>query len=214
LVAAGIVAEENSIFQTLMSMQPTFVLKPIVPPARSAMAPNETEPALNVVTVYQDPLTRNWATELWDRVGQLVGQETLCRKSWKIPDLMEPSVFTEAVQVAAAADVLVVSVRDTGALPINLCVWISAWLPRRNGRAGALVALIGVPPRPDAQGVRVYGYLEAVARRAGLDFLPRARKLPEEPLAIPSRQRLARQSTARYPCGKGYSAQAGVLNVR
>jgi hypothetical protein len=86
----------------------------------------------------------------------------------------------DAVQAAAKADVLVVSIRDAGELPVDLYVWIDAWMPRRTRRPGAMVALIGVPPQPDPQSGRAHKYLEAVSRRVGLDFLPRERKLPEE----------------------------------
>ena len=148
------------------------------------MARNEIEPALNVATVYQDPLTRQWTTELWDQVGQLVGGGSICHQSWKISDLTDARVFADAVQAVAQADVLVVSVRDAGELPVNLYVWIDAWMPRRAGREGALVALIGVPPQPDTRAGHAHTYLETVARWTGLDFLPRERKLPEEPSAL------------------------------
>jgi hypothetical protein len=144
------------------------------------MLSKENEPALNVATVYQDPLTRHWAAELWDRVGHLVGQGGICQQSWKIGSLTDAQVFAGAVQAAAEADVLVASVRDAGELPIDLYVWIDAWMPRRTARAGALVALIGVSPQPDAKCGHAHEYLEAVARRVGLDFLPRERKLPEQ----------------------------------
>jgi hypothetical protein len=150
---------------------------------QAARAPRESEAPLKVVTMYQDPLTRYWATELWDRVEQLIHCEDICRKAWKTSDLPQADVFADAVQAAAEADVLVISVRDTGALPLLLHVWIDAWIPKRAGREGALVALIGMPAHQDTQSDRAYQYLEAVARRAGLDFLPRERKLPEEPLA-------------------------------
>jgi len=161
-------------------MHRTSVLKRVVPSAQAARAYGETEPVLKVATVYQDPLTHHWATELWERVGQLIGGEGVCHQTWKISGLMEPGVFVDSVRAAAEADVLVLSVRDAGELPINLYVWIDAWMPRRAGRAGALVALIGVSP----QSGRAHEYLGAVARRAGLDFLPRERKLPEEPSAF------------------------------
>jgi hypothetical protein len=183
LVAACIVAQDNSVFQTLMSMHPTTVLKPTVPRARAAIAPNETEPALKVATVYQDSLTRHWTTELWGQVGQLVGGGCISHQTWKISDLTDARVFTDAVQAAAEADVVVVSARDAGELPMNLYVWIHAWMPRRAGREGALVALLGVPAQPDAESGRVHACLETVARWTGLDFLPRERKLPEEPSA-------------------------------
>jgi hypothetical protein len=57
-------------------------------------------------------------------------------------------------------------------------------MPRRAGRPGAMVALIGVPPQPDAQSGRAHKYLESVTRRVGLDFLPRERKLPARSSAL------------------------------
>ena len=127
-------------------MQRTTMLNRFLPYAQPARPPSETEPALKVATIYQDPLTRHWATELWERVGQLIGTEDVRRQSWKISELTDPRVFLDAVQAAAEADVLVVSVRDTGELPISLYVWVDAWVPSRSGPAGALVALIGMPP--------------------------------------------------------------------
>ncbi len=151
---------------------------------RPASAADQTEPVLNVTSVYQDPLTHQWCTELWERVEPLIGRGGTCRKSWNVGRLAEPVAFDNAVEAAAEADVLVISVRAAGDLPLTLRVWIDAWMPRRAGRAGALVALIGLPGRPDAQSRRARQYFETVARQGGLDFLPRERKLPEEPLAL------------------------------
>jgi hypothetical protein len=141
---------------------------------------------LNVATVYQDPLTRSWAAELWDRVGELISQKSVGRQSWRIDELKDPRVFAEAGQAAAEADVLVISVRDAGEWPASLQVWIDSWLPRRVAREGALVALIGVPGRPDSQSGRAHQYLARVAGEAGLDFLPRERKLPDAASATSS----------------------------
>ncbi len=156
----------------------------MVPSNRAGVASSETEPALRVVTLYQDSLTRQWTAELWGRVEKLVGLGGGRHRSWKIGDLMKPDIFAESVQAAREADVLVVSVRDAGELPMSLYMWVDAWLPNRTGREGALVALIGVPSQPDAQSGRAHAYLESVARQAGLDFLPRERKLPGKPAAL------------------------------
>jgi hypothetical protein len=135
---------------------------------------------LNVVIIYQDPLTWYWASELWDRMGRLIDSGGICRKSWKIGDLTQADVFADSVRAAAKAHVLVVAVRDAGQFPMTLSVWMDAWVPNRVGPAGgALVALIGVAPQPDSQSGRAYKYLESVANRAGLDFLPNERKLPQ-----------------------------------
>jgi hypothetical protein len=170
------------------------------------MVSMDAEPALRVVTVYQDPLTRHWATELWDRVGQLIGGEGVCRQSWKMSDLTDPRVFMDSVRAAAAADVLVVSVRDTGELPTSLSVWIDAWIPGRAGTTGALVALIGVPPQPDAQSGRAYRYLEVAARKAGLDFLPHERKLPEQPWALSNPGKIGQTASRTIPVAAGTSS--------
>lgn len=122
LVAARIVAKENSIFKGLIRMQRTSVLNQYAPSVQTARVSRDPEPALSVVTVYQDPLTRHWATELWERVGQLISNEAVCHQSWKMSDLTDPRVFMDAVRAAEEADVLLVAVRDTGELPIGLFV--------------------------------------------------------------------------------------------
>jgi len=114
----------------------------------------------------------------------------------------------DSVRAAAEADVLVVSVRDTGELSISLYAWIDTWLPLRAGRAGALVALLGVPPRPDAQSGRAHAYLEAVARRTGLDFLPRERKLPEAPFALSIPPKFSQMTSRTMPFAAGASSFA------
>jgi hypothetical protein len=177
------VAQEDSILQLQLNMQRVTAIDRTVPYEQAARAPNGSEPALNVVTLYQDPLTRHWAAELWGRVGQLIHCGDICHKSWRLSDLSQADVFADAVQAAARADVLVISVRDEGELPPFLHKWIEAWMPKRAGLEGALVALLGVPALQGAQSDRAYHCLEAVARSAGLDFLPRERKLPEKLLA-------------------------------
>jgi hypothetical protein len=184
-------------------MQQNAVLAQLGPSRQVAMASKDDEPGLKVVTVYQDPLTRHWATELWERVEQLISGEGVCRQSWKISDLTDPRVFMDAVQAAAEADVLVVSVRDTRELPIGLYVWIDSWIPSRAGPAGALVALIGVPPEPDAQSGRAYQYLESVARKAGLDFLPHERKLPEQPSTLSNSGKIGHTVSRAIPLAAG-----------
>jgi len=187
------------------------VLSRTAPATQAARAPAETEPTLDVVTVYQDPWTRHWAMELWDRVGQLIADMGVCRKSWKISDLTQALIFGDAVQAAAEAHVLVVSVLDVGQLPTSLCVWIDAWMPNRVGPAGgALVALIGVPQQPDIQSGRAYAYLESVAKRAGMDFVPHERKLPQEAFALPAFSGIMRAANITTPDPEEYPAKARV----
>jgi len=178
-----------------------------------AEASLEADVALNVTILYQDLLTLRWATELWDRLGRLVGSGGIHSKSWKLSHLACPEVFWDSVQAAARAHVLVVSVRDDEEFPANLCAWTDGWLAKRAGPGGALVALIGVPPQPSHQSGRAYAYLAAAARRAGLDFLPDERKLPEGHSISSNRATEARQSTRRWssPGRRAATAQVGAL---
>jgi hypothetical protein len=136
--------------------------------------------ALNVVVVYEDELTWSWAREVCAHVRQLVGKEWLRSLSWKVEELTHPRVLPEAVQAAVGADVIVVSVCAREEMPIDLCVWFDAWLPRRPRRAGALVSLIGLPAQAAGRRPMIPDYLRAVARKGGLDYMPRERKLPAQ----------------------------------
>ena len=84
-----VVAKANSSLKTLTLCTRNRLLSEDAAARRTArpVRSSETEPALNVVIVYQDPLTRHWATDLWDRVGQLIDSGGICRKSWKLSDL-------------------------------------------------------------------------------------------------------------------------------
>ena len=180
LGARGGVAEADSALQTLYGMRRRCVLKRSARPEPAAKAEDENELALNLVVLYEDTLTRHWATELWSRVDALIGSGGICRKTWRIRDLTQPDIFADAVRAAARAHVLVISLHDAGMLPPRFCDWAEAWVSDRIASGGAMVALIGVHPRPDAASGQVYAYLETLARRAGLDYLPHERKLPDE----------------------------------
>jgi hypothetical protein len=102
-------------------------------------------------------------------------------EAWEIGDLTRLGILSDAVRFATVADVIVVSVCATEELPPDLCAWIDAWLPRRHRRAGALVALIGISEQSSPWFSHTLDYLQAVAHRGQLDFLPRECKLPVVP---------------------------------
>jgi hypothetical protein len=143
-----------------------------------AMAPDEAAYSLNIAGVYQDSVTRDWAMQTCRRATQLVGEESVQKAWYDANSLGDPVTFLDAVRAALVADVIVVSVYAADELPLDLYVWVQAWLPRRRSRAGALTALIGVAEPPDSRFVRTVEYLQAVASRAQLDFIPQERKRP------------------------------------
>jgi hypothetical protein len=143
-----------------------------------AMAPDEAAYSLSIAGVYQDSVTRYWAMQSCRRATQLAGEESVQDTWYNANSLSDPGIFLDAVRAALVADVIVVSVYAADELPLDLYVWVQAWLPRRRSRAGALTALIGVAEPPDSRFVRTVEYLQAVASRAQLDFIPQERKRP------------------------------------
>jgi hypothetical protein len=158
--------------------------KPPVPPDQAAMSPDESEYALNIAGVYQDVVTRDWAMQTCRRATQLAGEERIQNTWYHAGSLSDPGTLLEAVCAALAADVIVIAVYAVEELPLDLYVWIDAWLPRRASRVGALAAVIGVAEPLEPQSVRTRQYLEAVARKAQLDFIPQERQRPGAP-ALP-----------------------------
>lgn len=154
------------------------ILERIAPSGEAPIARAEDKPALNVTMVYEDPTSLEWITEMWDRVTQMAGDENISFASWSIDSLAWPEMFAEAVSSAAQADVIVIAVSAAERLPIDLCVWIGAWVSRRARRAGALVALISLPRKRGLQALSTRDFMRMVALKGGLDFFPQERVLP------------------------------------
>jgi hypothetical protein len=136
------------------------------------VGPTKSEYALNIVGVYQDPLSQSWGMPMCRLATQLAGEENVREIWYDVHSLGDDQVLMAAVRATLVADVIVVSVHAAEELPLGLYVWIDAWLPRRTSRAGALTALIGAEEPRDTQSFRTREYLRAVARKARLDFIP------------------------------------------
>lgn len=143
-----------------------------------AVAPDELEYTLNIAGIYQDSVTRDWAMQSCRQATQLAGGERVQNTWYNTNSLSDPGILLNAVRAAVAADVIVISVYAADELPLDLYVWIEAWLPRRLSRRGALAALVGVAQPLDSPSVRTLEYLQALARKAQLDFIPQQRERP------------------------------------
>ena len=161
-------------------MEQTNILERTAPLDVVDFAPSETDPgyALNVAMVYQDALTRKWATEVCDQVTRLAGKNAVHCSQWEISRLNDLCVLKDAILMTMVADVILVSIYDAEELPKDFRVWMDAWLARRYQPAGALIALISVPGELSVQTKLARDYLRAVARKGRLDFLLRERRLP------------------------------------
>ena len=136
---------------------------------------NLVSEVFSAAVLYEDRETRNRVLEVGRHLQAKVGEEVELRFSWwRFDFLSEMRLAEQAAQAAMLADMLVISAHPGRGLPLVFTQWIEGWLPRRTQRESVLVALIGSPE--DSSEDAACNYLQAIARRAGMDYL--ARPLP------------------------------------
>jgi len=140
--------------------------------------------SVNAVFVYEDATTREWAREAHDRMLKLAGKEALRPTWWRLDNLRAPGVLAAATSTAMRADVIVVAVAGTDALPLPFYTWISSWMPNRLQGGGVLAALVGKTKQARSRSGRIAKYLREVARAARLEFLSETRKLVGNPKPV------------------------------
>ena len=165
-------------------------------------APRQSGYELNIVGVYQDPLTQSWGLPMCRLATDLVGEDLVHNTWYDVHSLSDLGILLPAVRAALVADVIVVSVYAADELPLDLYVWINAWLPRRNSREGAFTALIGAEKPQDSQSVRTLKYS---LKRAGHHCSVRP---PTTKLTNPWPR-----NTTEWENQKTYSAFRGLLRV-
>jgi len=133
--------------------------------------PDEVGQDLSVVIMGEDMAMARAAAEMLKPVELNCGAEGRL-----IPQLWHPDflIFNElrelAAMAAAAADIVVVSVRAGKEMPGMLQLWMKRWLDLRPDRPGALVAVLdsGLDTPDAAQDLR--SQLKAAAVRGNMDF--------------------------------------------
>jgi hypothetical protein len=159
-------------------MKAVELLKRTVLTDEVSIASDESGHTLNIAGVYQDRVTQDWAMQTCHWATQMARAGRVHNSWFNVNSLGDSGIFVDAVCAALLADVIVVSVYAADELPLDLCAWFEAWLPRRAARVGALTALVGVAEPLDSQSARTFEYLQAVARKGQLDFIPQERKRP------------------------------------
>lgn len=169
-------------------MKEVETLKPTVSVDDVTIVADESGYVLNIVGIYQDTVTRDWAIQICQQATQSARVGHVQNSWFNVHSLGDSGVFEDAVGAALRADVIVVSIYAADELPLELCVWFEAWLARRPVRVSALTALIGVADPLDSESLRTIKYLEGVARKGQLDFIPQERQRPVVSLGSPARQ--------------------------
>src|SRR5262245_24286755 len=134
------------------------------------VCPKSTSP-VNLVMVYEDEVTREWARGVYERVARLAGKNGVRPTWWRLNNLTEPGVLAAAVSTGMRADVVVVASAATEGLPLPFYVWVKQWMSHRLQPGGTLVAMLGKPTLKNAESGRVGDYLRNVANQARMSFV-------------------------------------------
>jgi hypothetical protein len=127
----------------------------------------------NVVIMYEDFGTGARAKKGLDYVAEELGNDFEFRHTmWRLDILQDPKLNTLAAPALAEADLLIISLRGEGQLPVKIRALIDTRLKEETNRDCALVALFETAA--SATRSPVYACLANLARQHGLDFFEQA----------------------------------------
>ena len=135
----------------------------------------ETRAKVYVVVAYEDTATRDRAIGVCDGIFAQLGPETDCEISWwRFSYLCDPTLAAQAADAAAQAGLILFSTHAGAGLPPHVRDWIELWVSRKSTQPSALAALIGMVGDAQQGLTPIHYYLQSVASRARMDFMPHA----------------------------------------
>ncbi len=136
---------------------------------RAATLGGGRENDLRVVICYEDFESGVRAMDMYQRLLES-GSSNCPLKIWKIEPLGIPQLLTDAIQDAASADMIILSVRGDRPLPYEALPWLESLRNDGNGGEKAIVFLVDPKECGSAAAVLASGYLERLAAKSGLRF--------------------------------------------
>jgi hypothetical protein len=138
-------------------------------------------PLLKVAVLYEDSATRDHAAFVATHLAARLGGEVKLQTSWwRIHDLCDPRVGWEATEAAVGADVIVFALHAGREIPPEMRNWVESWVDSREHAVGAIAGLIGITSSPDNWISPRHQFLQQLAMRAGMDYLPQGYFDPHE----------------------------------
>ncbi len=135
------------------------------------LAPYEAGKDLSAMVLSEDSALARSACEILKRLGLNLAEEgRLIHQLWHPEFLIFNELRELAAVEAAAADIIMISVREGRELPEMIKRWVKRWLELRGDRPGALVAVLDSDlDEPDAAR-GILSQLKESAALGHLDF--------------------------------------------
>jgi len=128
---------------------------------------------LVVSAVHEDTATGARTEEFCRTLAQCLSPNcVLAKELWPLTELRTTQLRAIAAKEAAAADLVIVSVHHSEALPSEVKSWIDLWLKQRSSRPAVLLALFDPPYLGTSSSI--HAYLEDVASKGNMEFQTRS----------------------------------------
>ena len=125
----------------------------------------------NVVVIYEDGPAGRRAKHFYDKlVHELEDECAFSLQLWSFQVLAIPELRESAVESAAQADFVILSLHGKAGLPVNIRKWIETWSKLIIGQDLALITLVDQSTTRDGTNASALAYLKRLAKRTKVDF--------------------------------------------
>ena len=125
----------------------------------------------NVVVIYEDGPAGRRAKHFYDKlVHELEDECAFSLQLWSFQVLAIPELRESAIQSAAQADFVILSLHGKAGLPVDIREWIETWSKLIIGKGSALIALVDRSTTRGGTNASALAYLKGVAKRTEVDF--------------------------------------------
>jgi hypothetical protein len=125
----------------------------------------------NVVVIYEDGPAGRRAKHFYDKlVHELEDECAFSLQLWSFQVLAIPELRESAIESAAQADFVILSLHGKAGLPVDIREWIETWSKLIIGKGSALIALVDKSTTRGGTNASALAYLKGVAKRTEVDF--------------------------------------------
>jgi hypothetical protein len=124
-----------------------------------------------VVVIYEDGPAGRRAKHFYDKlIHELEEECAFSLQLWSFQVLAIPELRESAVESAAQADFVILSLHGKAGLPVDIREWIETWSKLIIGKDLALITLVDKSTTRDGTNASALPYLKRLAKRTKVDF--------------------------------------------
>jgi hypothetical protein len=125
----------------------------------------------NVVVIYEDGPAGRRAKHFYDKlVHELEDECAFSLQLWSFQVLAIPELRESAIESAAQADFVILSLHGKAGIPVDIKEWIETWSKLIIGKGSALIALVDKSTTMGGTNASALNYLKGIAKRTEVDF--------------------------------------------